>query len=144
MSGEREDPLEIKDRTILTLVEHKLLGSTQDRQDMVKNPFTPQAILDGRPAEEVLDARLKQREIVSMLSEYFGFDVGKLPIVALNVLDPISGKVFRGEVRLVGFYDFHADKINRDPIELSKYKLTDEGRRKLMIEDEVGRREKIG
>ena len=136
MSDTSQDPYEIEDRTILTAVEHKLIGSTVDREDMLRNPLKPQAVLDGRDPREVLTARLKQREIVSMQSGFFGLKPGKMPVVALNVLDAQSGNVASSEVKLTGIYDFYAEKITRDPIELAKHKLNDEGKRKLMTESQ--------
>lgn len=144
MSDDAKDPFKIEDPSILTWVEQKLIGSTVENEAMIRNPFTPQAILEGKPAKDVFASRAKQREIVSMQSESFGLEIGRLPIIALNFFDRESGSVERGEVRLTGIYDYSSEKINRDPKELSKYRLTEEGRRKFMVEDQVGRREKIG
>lgn len=132
MEDER-DPYEIADRRILTFVEHKLLGSTVDREDMIKNPYTPQAILDGEDPREVFDARLKQREFISMQSGYFGLKTGEMPVVALNVLDQLSGRV-SADINLVGVRDFYSQKINRDPEMLKQHRLSDEGRSALDVE----------
>lgn len=143
MSDSSRDPYEIKDRTILTFVEHMLIGSTVEREDMIRNPYTPEDVLDGKNIKDVRESRLKQREIVSVQCEDFGLEVGKMPVIALNILDLESGKV-SSEIRLAGITDFYSGKINRDPGELAKHPLTEEGKRKYKVEGEVGRREKIG
>jgi hypothetical protein len=143
MTEKSEDPFKIKDPSVLTWVEHKLIGSTVDRPDMVRNPFKPQAVLDGKTPFEVAADRIALREIKSMDSESFGLPFGKLPLVRLGHMNWSTGEVEKVLV-LLGIFDLETEDIERNPIELAKYKLTDEGRQKYGLEGKVSVMEKKG
>lgn len=143
MTEKSEDPFKIKDPSILTWVEHKLIGSTVDRPDMVRNPFKPQAVLDGRVPFEVAADRIALREIKSMDNKAFDLLFGKLPIICLGRMNWNTGEVEKVLV-LLGIFDLETEHIERNPIELAKYKLTDEGRQKYGLEGKVSVTEKKG
>jgi len=138
-----EDPYKIEDPSILTYIEHKLIGSSIDREDMIANPRVPMAVLDGRRPIDVADERLKMGEIKSMDAESFGMKVGKLPIIAIGEMSTRSGEII-GQLRVTGVFDFLTEEIDRNPKIISEIKLTSEGREKYMVKDEVSRGEKIG
>ncbi len=139
-----EDPYKIEDSSILTFVEHRLIGSSVDRADMIRNPFKPQAVLDGRRPIEVAVERITRREIKSADAEAFGLPARKLPLVALNMMSTKSGDVIDKKLRLTGIFDLVTEEVERDPVVLSKYSLSTEGKKKYLVEGEAGRREKIG
>lgn len=142
--NDKKDPYKIEDTSILTYVEHKLIGSTVGREDMIRNPHTPQAILDGKRPIDVAAERLKVREIKSVDSGAFDMKFGELPIVKLGNISLKTGRTLDTQLQLVGIYDLMTDKVSRDENDLKKHKLTEEDKRKFMVEDEVGRREKLG
>ena len=141
--SEKKDPFKIKDPSILTWVEDKLIGSTADRPDMVRNPFKPQAVLDGRVPFKVAADRITLREIKSMDYKAFDLPFGKLPLVRLGHMNWSTGEVEKVLV-LLGIFDLETEEIERNPIEIAKFQLTDDGRRKYGLEGKVSVRENKG
>lgn len=145
MSDGKKAPFFIEDSSILTLQEHKLIGSGTFLAAMGENPFVPQAVLEGKTPKDVAILRIRQKEIVSpSAAPYFGLKHGKSAVINLNMIDMIRGEVSSKQPRLSGIYDETSGQIIRDPELLVRYQLNDEGKRMFLVEDEVGRREKIG
>ena len=145
MPDNERDPFEIEDPTILTLQEHKLIGSGTLLPKMEQNPFIPQAVLEGKTPKEVAILRIRQREIVSTsASRYFGLGMGEAAVIALNMIDLKTGEVMVPVPRLSGIFYEGTGKFVRDPEILAAHRLSDEGKRMFLVGFEGGRREKIG
>lgn len=127
------------DRGILTGQEHKLIGSTPWVEEAKAQHFVPLKVLqNGRTPEVIADvARLRKElgELGSITAGlYYGLQDFETPIFKLPDLDPLTGEAVTKEPKLVGMKMFNGNVV-RDPEELGRYKLTDEARQDLFIDE---------
>lgn len=100
---------DLQDRTLLTGLEHKILGSEPDDLRMVSYPRMPQVVLSGSSTiKDVNDARKAQVwfAATSIVAELGGMECFEryIALIKLSEIDPISGEL-EELPHLFGFFD---------------------------------------